>query len=339
MGSALRDHVLSRTLSLKSSMESLTELVENWICTLFHEEDRLKKLNELVSIIQDTEGVFTKSAREECLKRLDSLIGAGNAASYASSSFRLRLQGLLRELMERLNREIFEMENFVRNIPDIKGASNDPAIGLILAQENERKRISREIHDGPAQHLASLTMRIDFCLERINDKDLLNTELLDLKDSIIRSLKDIRRFIFDLRPMALDDLGLVPTLEQFISGFHNRAGIAVHFHRSGESFRLQVEKELAIFRVIQEAVGNATRHSDGKSIRVFLAFDTQKMCVNASVEDDGKGFDIFETKKNYATLKKMGLLTMEERIRLSGGNFVIESWPGKGCKISFSVPK
>ncbi|MBF0409235.1 MAG: sensor histidine kinase [Candidatus Riflebacteria bacterium] len=326
---------MSKSEDLKNCMNSLSELIESWICNLFHEEERLKKLHELAEIIKENQGVFTKTIREDCLERIDFLIGAGNTSSYASSTFRLRLQDLLRSAVANLTKVISELSDFAARMqldnPD------ESSSGLILAQENERKRISREIHDGPAQLLANLTMRIDFCLEKINSPEILKEELVELKASIIRSLKELRRYIFDLRPMALDDLGLIPTLEQFISGFNSRTGITVNLHREGEAFRVSQEKELAVFRVIQEAVSNSSRHSEGKSIRVFIVFDPSAMAIKCSVEDDGAGFDVETIRKNYATMKKMGLLSMEERIRLAGGDFSIISSPGNGCKVSFAI--
>lgn len=210
--------------------------------------------------------------------------------------------------------------------------------GIIMAQEEERRRISREIHDGPAQTLASLTMRIDYCIEQDGIPVNVIEELQELKSSIGKSLKDIRRFIFDLRPMALDDLGLIPTLEQFITGFKRRTGIPVHVAVTGDRISLSPDKELTIFRVIQEATNNAAKHATPHSINIFLSFTTDKKRLSIVVKDDGIGFDVVSTQKAYGTLKKLGLLSMEERVRLADGEIEIVSENNAGTVVSFWIP-
>lgn len=217
-------------------------------------------------------------------------------------------------------------------------SSGNSANGIIMAQEEERRRISREIHDGPAQSLASLTMKIDYCLEMPEVGHDLAAELNGLKEAVTRSLKDIRRFIFDLRPMALDDLGLIPTLEQFIAGFKKRTGIPVYVNVSGERRPMRSDQELSVFRVIQEAANNAVKHANPKSVHIFLKFDTAKGRLSAVVKDDGSGFDVQEIRKSYGKLKKLGLISMEERIRIVGGEFDIVSDSGSGTVVSFWVP-
>jgi two-component system sensor histidine kinase DegS len=245
------------------------------------------------------------------------------------------------QMFERLSAQA---ENIVRRVNGMLSACSENRAGgsqtdgIIRAQEEERKRISREIHDGPAQTLASLTMRIDYCIEQHGSDSVLVEELLDLKDSVIRSLKDIRRFIFDLRPMALDDLGLIPTLEQFISGFKARTGDSVYVEVEGERVKIGGDRELAVFRVIQEAANNSVRHAEATSVHIFLNYDSAKDRLAVVVKDDGRGFDVSETRKKYGTLKKLGLISMEERVRFAGGEFHIVSDPGTGTVVSFWIP-
>jgi two-component system sensor histidine kinase DegS len=175
-------------------------------------------------------------------------------------------------------------------------------------------------------------------LEAPEVHEKIRLELVDLKESVIRSLKDIRRFIFDLRPMALDDLGLVPTLEQFISGFKKRTGVPVYVSIEGERASMNSEIELAVFRIIQEACNNAVKHADPSSVHIFVKFDERKNRLTIVIKDDGSGFDLAEIRKNYSTLKKLGLKSMEERARLSGGDLEILSDKGEGTVVSFWVP-
>lgn len=242
------------------------------------------------------------------------------------------------QLCLRLQTQAEMINKRVSGILKAYNSSDNTANGIILAQEEERRRISREIHDGPAQTLASLTMKIDCCLEQPDVSSQLADELYELKDSVIKSLKDIRRFIFDLRPMALDDLGLVPTLEQFISGFKKRTGVPVYVNVKGERVSLSGDNELAVFRVIQEACNNAIKHADPVAVHIFVKYDGHKKRLSVVVKDDGRGCDIVEIRKNYGLLKKLGLKSMEERVRLAGGEFEIVSDLGSGTVVSFWVP-
>ena len=243
------------------------------------------------------------------------------------------------QLCLRLQAQADSINKRVGAILNAYNSSGSTANGIILAQEEERRRISREIHDGPAQTLASLTMKIDYCLEQHELNEKLVEELNELKESVGKSLKDIRRFIFDLRPMALDDLGLVPTLEQFIGGFKKRTGVPVYVSVEGERIAFNADIELAVFRVIQEACNNAVKHAEPSSVHIFVKFEDRKGRLSVVVKDDGHGFNVEEIRKNYGSLKKLGLKSMEERVRLAAGEFEILSDQGSGTVVSFWVPQ
>lgn len=314
----------------RSSLQQLQQLVAEM-------SDRQARQANLTASLADLENVLISAVPSM----------PAHVAEMAQSSFK-RLQAALgiysapedSELVQICSRLNLQGDSIGKRVSAFIRLINSPsnANGIILAQEEERKRISREIHDGPAQTLASLTMRIDYCLEQPDLSPGLVEELKELKESVIRSLKDIRRFIFDLRPMALDDLGLIPTLEQFISGFKNRTGVPVYIDTEGERGFLGGEKELAVFRVIQEATNNALRHSNPHSVHIFLKFDSKKQRLSVVIKDDGSGFDVAETRRVYGNLKKLGLISMEERIRLAGGEFTIVSDAGTGTVVSFWVP-
>lgn len=294
----------------------------------------------VIQTIDDLENVFlvaseampahvaqkAKNAFKELLEAVKNITSVPDSGALFTAVSRMNTQA---ELIVKRVSSLLQLSNF-------DGASS--ANGMIMAQEEERRRISREIHDGPAQTLASLTMRIDYCLEQRDLPEELKQELLELKESVKRSLKDIRRYIFDLRPMALDDLGLIPTLEQFISGFKGRTGVPVHVDVEGERTMLGAEKELAVFRVIQEAANNAIKHANPNVVHIFLKFDPKKRRLSVVVKDDGAGFDVADKRKNYGSLKKLGLISMEERVRLAGGEFLIVSDTGSGTVVSFWVP-
>lgn len=338
MSDSFLDVLSSEMMSIKTSLGNLVELIENWILPIADEEKRTAKLCDIRDTLRKHGEKMPAKDFERCMEHLDSLVGNSSQSDFTSSVYRNRLQQMFKTQIERLNMQMDQILTRVGRVVEEVRSPKKPAHGIIMAQEEERKRISREIHDGPAQSLASLTMRIDYCLAQINDPEVLEKELQDLKDSIARSLKDIRRFIFDLRPMALDDLGLIPTLEQFITGFKARTKVSVNIDVTGERKGMPLERELAVFRVVQEAVNNAYRHAKADSIHLFLAFEHEKKRLSGVVKDDGEGFDFPAVKKNYSSLNKLGLISMEERIRLAGGFFEIISTPGEGTIVSFWVP-
>jgi len=328
----------------ESSLDALTHELEVFRSSLLQLQDLAADLqnkqarqDKLVSSLADLENVLISA----------SATMPAHVSEMAKEAFN-RLQAALGIYSQPEDNELWQVcaklnaqgDSILRRVSALLRVINSPANanGIILAQEEERKRISRDIHDGPAQTLASLTMRIDYCLEQPGLPAPLVEELKELKDSVIRSLKDIRRFIFDLRPMALDDLGLIPTLEQFINGFKNRTGVPVYIDTDGERVFMGGEKELAVFRVIQEATNNALRHSSPNAVHIFLKFNSARKRLSVVIKDDGHGFDVAEIRRVYANLKKLGLISMEERIRLSGGEFTIVSDKGTGTVVSFWVP-
>ncbi|GAB4272099.1 MAG: hypothetical protein Kow0029_10420 [Candidatus Rifleibacteriota bacterium] len=329
---------------------------DSLIDALAHEVETFKNsLSRILEAFRNSSGaVGTRKHIAASLDDLENIILAASATlpGHVAEKARKAFQDLRREVEKedaldeteivqlclRLNTQAESIQKRVNEIFLAYNSTDNSANGIIMAQEEERRRISREIHDGPAQTLASLTMKIDYCIEQQEKGAIITSELNELKDSVIRSLKDIRRFIFDLRPMALDDLGLVPTLEQFISGFKKRTGVPVYVNIEGERISLNPDTELAVFRVIQEAANNAIKHADPLSVHIFVKYDEKKSRLSVAVKDDGVGFNLEEIRKNYGTLKKLGLKSMEERVRLSGGEFQIVTEKGSGTVVSFWVP-
>lgn len=340
MPDSVKNKLSQEMMAVKSGLGGIMELVDTWILSLTGERERRRLLEEVANILRKRGSGLAEPDLATCLSHLESVLGGSDNAMIMSVGYRLKLQAMFKEQVERLQVRLEQLLKMIGKMFDSQKADDatPPTFGIVNAQEEERRRIAREIHDGPAQSLASLTMRINFCLEHLKDQELLQKELLDVKDAVGRSLKDIRRFIFDLRPMALDDLGLVPTLEQFLSDFRGRSGVNVYIDVEGSKSVLPPETELAIFRVIQEAVNNAHRHAAAKSIHAFLSFNASLNRLSGIVKDDGKGFNTTSVKKNYASLKKLGLLSMEERIQLAGGELDIVSTPGEGTVVSFWVP-
>jgi len=220
-------------------------------------------------------------------------------------------------------------------------ASDDGAdriASIIQAQENERLRISLQMHDGPAQSMSNLVLRVEIC-QRLLDRDVEQTraELLALKSAINTTLQDTRRFIFDLRPMILDDLGLVPTLRRYVQQFSDKNKLEVNLMVQNMDARLPNHYEVAIFRFIQEALNNVARHANAGQARVLL--DNSGGSIHVSVEDDGSGFHINEVLSPESGRRNLGIETLRQQAEtLLRGEFGIESAVGRGTRVAAVVP-
>ena len=214
----------------------------------------------------------------------------------------------------------------------------DIIANIIQAQEKERLRISLQLHDGPAQSMSNLVLRAEIC-QRLLDRDLdqARAELSGLKTAINTTLQDTRRFIFDLRPMILDDLGLVPTLRRYVQQFSEKNSLEVNLMVQGIDSRLPTHYEVAIFRFIQEALNNVSKHANATQARVLL--ETSTGSIHVSVEDDGSGFHISEVLADQSSRRNMGIATLRQQAEtLLRGEFGIESAVGRGTRVAAVVP-
>ncbi|PZX08278.1 two-component system sensor histidine kinase DegS [Psychrobacillus insolitus] len=205
---------------------------------------------------------------------------------------------------------------------------------IIEAQEEERKRLSREIHDGPAQMLANVLLRTDIIDLAYHQKghEAAKKEINELKVMVRNALSEVRRIIYDLRPMALDDLGLIPTLRKYILTTEEYNPTSkINFQIYGEDQRLQPNFEVAIFRLVQECLTNGTKH--GKFSEAWVKIEWLKQKINIIVKDNGVGFD-----PNIVKEKSFGLIGMRERVELLNGTMKVISFPGNGTTILFSIP-
>jgi len=198
--------------------------------------------------------------------------------------------------------------------------------------EEERMRIARDMHDGPAQALANLVLQAEV-LERLIERDPQRVigELADFKVGVRTALEETRRLIFDLRPMTLDDLGLVPTLRRFVQEFGQDTEIQARFHLVGEERRLPGNYEAVLFRIIQEALTNVRKHSRAGSAEVTLTLQPRR--VVAVVRDDGEGFDVAATEARQGRTRNLGLISMRERAELEKGSLEIRSEVGRGTEV------
>ncbi|GAA3412821.1 sensor histidine kinase [Paenibacillus hodogayensis] len=223
----------------------------------------------------------------------------------------------------------------------LETAKNRQLIGLkiILAQEEERKRIAREIHDGPAQAMANMVLRSEIAEMMIDRKEYstLKEELTDLKGAVRFGLEEVRKIIFNLRPMALDDLGLMPTLRKYVQDFEDRTKIHMRFEIIGVEARLPSAMEVAVFRLVQEALSNVLKHSRATHTGVEITY--QRQMVKVVVKDNGVGFALDKLEAMIARGNShFGIMGMRERVELLGGRMDIESEPNAGAKLTMIIP-
>ncbi|TFJ94324.1 sensor histidine kinase [Lentibacillus salicampi] len=204
---------------------------------------------------------------------------------------------------------------------------------IIEAQEDERRKISREIHDGPAQMLANILLRSEL-VDRTFREGTVNealTEIKSVRKMIRSSLYEVRRIIYDLRPMALDDLGLIPTIRKYATTVADYNDIEIEFTPIGQEKRLYQKYEIAFFRLMQEALQNAVKHAEASLIKVKLEVNSTMIAM--VVKDNGKGFDPALKQE-----KSFGLIGMRERVEMLEGSLSINSTIGEGTTIMIKVP-
>lgn len=226
---------------------------------------------------------------------------------------------------------------FTEQMEDLK-QKQDMGLRIIEAQEAERKRVSRDIHDGPAQVMANVVMKAEYC-EKIIDEDIPGTkvELQGLKDTVRESLRDIRKIIYDLLPMSLADLGLVPTLEKLVRDFEKDTGVHVEFkaeQKLGQPMKQLIE--VTLFRVVQEALNNIRKHALANQALVKISLKSGES--ELLITDNGIGFSP-DTLGGIRDLDRgYGLYSMRERVDLLKGTMVLDTAPGKGTAIHVIIP-
>jgi len=215
--------------------------------------------------------------------------------------------------------------------------SESSIMNIINAQERERLHLSRQLHDGPAQSLTNLILQAEICA-RLFDKDprRARTELGNLKDAVNGTFQKIREYIFQLRPMMLDDLGLAPTLRQFVQEFETKQGISTNLLMSGTERRLPPHIEVTLFRIIQAVLDNVANHANATNVQINLEVHSDR--VTTSIEDDGVGFDFAEARAKASAQKQMGLISMQEQVSMLHGEINFDSTVGQGTSVSLSLP-
>jgi len=223
------------------------------------------------------------------------------------------------------------LDAMAQQVSAAQAAMRNYITAITRGQEDERLRLARELHDDTIQSLIALQQRIEM-VEKALSKDpaLAAAKVRELRALAETTLTAVRRFVRDLRPTYLEELGLIPALEML-----TREAQA-QFEVIGEEARLDAERELALYRIVQEALRNALKHAHAQTIRVTLSFGDHE--VTATIEDDGIGFAAPAAPTAYARAGHFGLMGMQERAQLFGGNVYVNSERGQGTRVMAIVP-
>lgn len=209
---------------------------------------------------------------------------------------------------------------------------------ITQAQEDERKRIARELHDDIAPSLLIVIQRLNAIISGTRTKVAKgNSEALeDLRSKATEALENLHRYAQDLRPRILDDLGLVPALEWMTEELAGKYKIDARTEVLGIELALSPEVQLLLFRIAQEALTNARRHAEASAVLVKLEFESDKLRM--TISDNGKGFELPNQAEELASTGKLGIIGMHERARLAGGTLNIQSKFGKGTQVIAEIP-
>lgn len=332
----LQDNI---SLNMKDELEETERSLKEVTLMIEQSQDEVGKLTQrnagITAHLQQIQADIAKMPAEEIRMAYDSALNAQQRL--------LVMRGQLDKLQN--DKEHLERYAKILQQADSNGSSttvsqerttereSNNIESIVNAQESERQRLSRQMHDGPAQALSNFILQAEIAMRLLSvDVEQARDELNSLKASAMRTFQQVRSFIFELRPMMLDDLGLIPTIRRYVESYREQAGIDVNITISGTERRLEPYLEVMIFRALQELLGNASRHSHATILKVYV--DVGETLVKVSVDDNGKGFD----PEIVAKGNSLGLKIIKDRVSMLGGTFDIDSSAGKGTRVSFSVP-
>lgn len=259
---------------------------------------------------------------------------------------------VMRSQLEKLQSEQTHLTHYMRmlnRIKDVLSDSGKAIVGLgnkassavlemvIDAQESERQRLSRQMHDGPAQALSNFIVQAEITNKLFDlDQTKAKEELLNLKNTATGTFQKIRNFIIDLRPMMLDDLGLFPTVRRYAEAFKEQTNTEVSVTIYGQEHRLEPYLEVMLFRAIQELLRNAHQHNQENSgkLKTEVQITMDEANIRVSVNDNGIGFDPGILNQTSG----LGLKLIRERVDMLGGLFEVDSSIGQGCNVIIRVP-
>jgi signal transduction histidine kinase/PAS domain-containing protein len=269
------------------------------------------------------------------LKSKERVVGVLNVGSQAPRVFSQQEVQLLTSLGHQLGIAV-ENAQLYQELQSKEQMREQLLRRIISAQEDERQRVARELHDVTSQALATLGVGLEVIATPQSDAKERETQMDGIKSLLSATSRDVHRLIYDLRPSLLDDFGLSAAIRSYAHNSLDAAGVEVHVEAAGQEKRLPPEVEIALFRIVQEAIANIARHARAESAYISLEFREKGIAVE--IEDDGVGFDHSRGFAAGDGGKGVGLLGMQERAELLGGTIEIDTRPGSGTRVSVEIP-
>jgi two-component system sensor histidine kinase DegS len=344
-----------------SGMQDVIDLIRTTIQKLSAD------LNDLSSKIEQSRGPADQLAQRHAtlmseVRRIEGVLedtprtGIKDAyvAALDSQQRLLTMRGQLEKLQAQessVRQSVLELETLMEKVMAFSqgavgssGGESKPTLApremiarVINAQEEERDRLARQMHDGPVTAISNFILQAEI-LQKNFDKnpDKVRKELTNVMDAARETFKLVRGYVFDLHPMMLSDLGLAPTVKRYITAFKDNSAIEIELAVNGTERRLEPYLEILLFRGIQELLVNARDHSGANMIKINLDIEMDQ--IDLLVEDNGKGFGTGKLTLDAASSKTIGLSTLQERVQLAGGTMQLDSTPGQGSRIAISIP-
>jgi two-component system sensor histidine kinase DegS len=274
-------------------------------------------------------------------------------ASQASQVRLVMLRSQLEQLQAR-KENLRNLADWLRNfldaaeaVPGLSGSreglaaspvgADNVMMRIIEAQEGDRQRLARQMHDGPAQSLTNLILQAEIVEKSFGvSTDQARSELTNLRNAVSTAFEKTMDFVFELSPMMLDDLGAVPTVRRYVEDFQEKTGLSIAFDLAGDEHRMAPYVEVTIFRVIQELLHNVWQHAHANHVQVGINLQGSK--VGITVEDDGSGFDVEEVVNSAKGRKTLGIATMQQRLEMLSGTIQFDSSLGRGTKVIVQIP-
>ncbi|HRF96117.1 MAG TPA: histidine kinase [Aggregatilineales bacterium] len=335
--------VTARMSAIKRKMSEMKAQIDSTQTMVDRQHSRT---NDLTTEIQTIKANLDHLPREDIRDKYDETIEArfrlatmqGQLEKFKDQyEYMQTEQSMLSQILTKLQ-GAGEIEAVEEEEPE--GRVNVNVVRIIQAQEEERQRLSRQMHDGPAQSLTNFILQAEIC-QRLFDRNPARAgeELIKLKNDASITFQKVRDFIFDLRPMMLDDLGVVPTVRRWVEAFKDKNDIHTELEITGEERRLASHREVMIFRSVQELVGHARDYASPSEIKVKL--DMGAVAIKVSVFDNGRQFDtqlIYEQDEKSQDARVQGLVSLKERFELINGKMTATSSDSAGTVVGLELP-
>lgn len=299
-----------------------------------YSEERIRASYEAVKSVQVKLAVAKEKefqARRQ-RDRLELRMASMERTLYMAESLATKLGSVISYLTSQMGDVVTQME--------IASKNKFLGIQIIKAQEAERLRVSREIHDGPAQEMVNLIYQASICERFVETRpEEAKAGLQELRRQLRTCLANVRQIIFDMRPMSLDDLGFIPALRQLATRLDEHKKLHVELQIDGKEYKFDNHIEVSLFRIVQESLANILRHAEVDTASVRLLFTNDSLSI--LVSDKGKGFDVDrlkEERNNPTGDGHFGVIGMEERANIIGAHLSILSEPQKGTKVHIKMP-